>query len=96
MTKDEMIAHVRMIGRKCRGPLAPDARKIVSLLLAEGKTQEAQKAAVALDKAKRKPCGYDFNETILAAPFDGEIHKYKCPKCGLVGVYRAPQFEAEE
>lgn len=41
----------------------------------------------------RAGCGYDFNETVIAGPFDGEEHEYKCPNCGLTGVYRAPHFD---
>lgn len=38
------------------------------------------------------PCGYDFNETILAGPLDGDVHDYVCPRCGVKGTYRAPLF----
>jgi hypothetical protein len=40
-------------------------------------------------------CGYDFNETIITNPWDGEIHEYKCPKCNVRGEYRSPLFNKE-
>lgn len=36
------------------------------------------------------PCGRDFNEEVLAHPFDGEEREYACPQCGVTGSYRSP------
>jgi hypothetical protein len=41
-------------------------------------------------------CGVDFNDIIVAGPYDGQHHDYKCPKCGQTGTYRAPYFELQE
>lgn len=38
-------------------------------------------------------CGYDFNQTILANPLDGEVYQYECPQCGTTGTYRAPLLD---
>lgn len=40
----------------------------------------------------RRGCGYNFNETVESYPFDGEEHKYTCPKCGIKGSFRSPKF----
>ncbi len=85
----EHEAQVRAVGHTCRGPLPDEDRAEVNNLLAAGDTVEAQK----VDKAGRAGCGYDFNETILSNPLDGEEHDYECPRCGVTGVYRAPLFE---
>ena len=84
----EQEAVVRAVGHICRGPLSDEDREEVNKLLAEGNTAEAQR----VDKAGRAGCGYDFNETILSNPLDGEEHAYECPQCGLTGIYRAPVF----
>lgn len=42
-----------------------------------------------------KPCGYDFNETVLQHPFDGAEHVYRCPRCGVEGTFRSPRYELE-
>jgi hypothetical protein len=36
------------------------------------------------------PCNYDFNNIILANPFDGQSHRYVCPRCSVSGTYDAP------
>ena len=84
----EHEAQVRAVGHKCRGPLSDDDRAEVNRLLSAGNTAMAQK----VDKAGRAGCGYDFNETILSNPLDGEEHEYKCPLCGVTGIYVAPSF----
>lgn len=38
-------------------------------------------------------CDYNFNYTILAGPFDGKVHSYQCPRCGVTGEYQAPLEE---
>lgn len=45
--------------------------------------------------SERPPCGYDFKQTILSGLWDGELHKYTCPKCGVTGEYRAPLLTKE-
>lgn len=87
MTDREL--EIRSIPRRCRGPLHPDAAEKVTEAIRAGELE----AAATLDKAGRKGCGYDFNETIMAGPMDGEEHVYTCPSCGLQGEYRAPYFE---
>lgn len=42
-----------------------------------------------------RPCGNDFNEIVLSHPFDGQERAYKCPKCGVEGVFRSPIFEVD-
>jgi hypothetical protein len=39
-----------------------------------------------------KPCGADFNDQIIAHPFDGEQRSVQCPKCGSVNVFTSPVF----
>lgn len=85
----EQEAQVRAVGHTCRGPLSDEDRTEVNKLLAAGNTVEARK----VDKAGRAGCGYDFNNTILSNPLDGEEHEYECPACGLTGIYIAPLFE---
>lgn len=80
---------VRSVGHTCRGPLPDDIRSDVIRLLAEGDAGEARR----LDDAGRPGCGYDFNDTILSNPLDGQEHEYKCPDCGVTGSYRAPVFD---
>lgn len=95
MTSNEIIAEVRSIERRCRGPLPTPARRVVSALLQEGREEDAKRA----DAAGRPGCGYDFNRIILAGPLDGKQHTYECPGCGATGTYTAPWFpepEAEE
>lgn len=41
----------------------------------------------------RQGCGYDFNETIVENPWDGETREVECPECGIVTCYTAPIFE---
>lgn len=43
--------------------------------------------------AHTEDCGYDFNDTVVAGPWDGKEHDYQCPHCGVEGGYRAPLFE---
>ena len=85
----EQEAIVRAVGHTCRGLLSDEDREEVNKLLADGNTAEAQK----VDRAGRAGCGYDFNETILSNPLDGEEHDYECPRCGLTGIYIAPLFD---
>ena len=47
----------------------------------------------SLVSAHTEVCGYDFNDTVVAGPWDGELHNYQCPRCGVVGSYRSPLFE---
>jgi hypothetical protein len=62
---------------------------------AEGLHELTIRAATALFAYDEK-CGYDFNEIIIAGPFDGQQHEYTCPKCRQKGTYRAPYFEITE
>lgn len=52
--------------------------------------------ATAHEDCINKTCGYDFNETVLAGPFDGQEHGYICPKCGQTGTYIAPIFDMND
>ena len=45
-------------------------------------------------KRLRFGCGHDFNKIVLAGKFDGKMHGYTCPACGLKGTYFAPRFDA--
>lgn len=83
----ELIVQDLLIGRHCRGTLALGVRQKVNALLAEEKLEEAMK----VDAQGRSACGYDFNKTIMAGAFDGKVHAYKCPNCGLEGEYKAPR-----
>ncbi len=85
----EQEAIVRAVGHTCRGPLSDEDREEVNRLLAEGKAAEARE----VDRTGRTRCGYDFNETILSNPLDGEEHEYECPDCGVTGRYIAPLFD---
>jgi len=80
---------IRSISRTCRGPLAEGAREQINALLADGKPDEAR----GLDNSARTPCGYDFNEVILAHPHDGQTRATPCPQCGVVIRWTAPIFD---
>lgn len=80
---------IRSVVRTCRGPLAEGAREKINALLAEGKPDEAR----VLDTAARTPCGYDFNEIILAHPHDGQTRETPCPQCGAIIRWTAPVFK---
>lgn len=56
--------------------------------------EEAAQRVLLASLRKRKGCGADFNEVILAGPLDGEQHPYRCPQCGNEGVYIPPIFDA--
>ena len=89
MTKKSAEEEIRGITRKCRGTLDAGARKAVNALLEEGRLAEAR----ASDRANRSGCGNDFNIIVVGGAWDGKIHEYECPKCGLTGEYRAPVFK---
>ncbi len=40
----------------------------------------------------RMGCGYDVNELICAASFDGSAHSANCPWCGQLIEWTAPSF----
>lgn len=42
-----------------------------------------------------RACGYDVNDLVVAAGFDGEEHSAKCPNCGTMITWRAPIFYDE-
>jgi hypothetical protein len=88
VTAEDAAALVRVIDRRCRGPLPAEAREIVSRLIADDDLAQAR----ALDANARKPCGQDVNDLILAAPLDGEDHVVACPACGVAISYRAPRI----
>jgi len=89
MTKKEAEAQVRSITRTCKGPYVDDeVPKAIGLLL----NASLHKAAERLANVGRKGCGGDFNNVIALGPLDGEERAYKCPKCGVEGTYRAPNF----
>lgn len=92
MTKDEAIAQIRLIERRCRGSLSPQIRKQVNTLLAQNKKKEAS----LLDASNRKGCGYDFNEVLINSQWDGIRRAYKCPKCGNSGYFSVTPFDGLE
>lgn len=89
MKREQAIAEIRSVERRCRGPLAENIRSEVIQLLAKGDAETARK----IDEANRRPCGYDFNEIVASGPWDGLEHDYECPECGSAGSYRAPWFQ---
>lgn len=89
LTREEAEARIRRVRRTCRGPLPEEAQERIEEALAEGDTGLARR----LDRDNREGCGADFNEIVLAGPFDGEEHEYECPKCGVTGTYVAPDLE---
>jgi hypothetical protein len=104
-TREQAVALIRAIERRCRGRLgsrvAPKdatpeecdaAEKGHRALIADALKLGDEAVAKQIDSETRRPCGYDFNETILAGPLDGQEHAYACPTCGVVGSYRAPMF----
>ena len=92
MRKKEKEAVVRGTAKTCRGPLPAKSRKLVNSLMASGDMEKARQ----VNDDDRPGCGYDFNDTIMSNPLDGEVHKYECPDCGVKGEYRAPIFTEEE
>lgn len=42
-----------------------------------------------------KACRYDFNETIIRHPFDGQERAYACPRCKSKGTFRSPFFKID-
>jgi hypothetical protein len=45
----------------------------------------------------RAGCGYDLSAQIEAAPVDGDVYHYCCPKCGNTGTFRPmPVDQVEE
>jgi hypothetical protein len=104
-TRAQAAAVITSCARRCRGRLgslqAPadateDQRAAAEyeLRLKIGAALQAgdEALAKALDIDTRRPCDYDFNEIVLANPLDGLEHDYQCPRCGVVGTYRAPMF----
>jgi len=96
---EEAEAFIRAQPRICRGPLREQERKAVAQLLDEGRLEEAK----AMDETGRNhpetganTCGADFNNIVVAGPWDGRQHPYKCPRCGVVGKYTAPTFAAPQ
>ena len=92
MSYDEQVNQVLSVQRTCRGLLPEAARARIAELLQAGDLDGAR----ALDAEQRTGCGYDFNKTVVASPFDGKEHHYTCPACGLEGTYRAPIFPVGE
>lgn len=88
VSRKEAEAVVRAVTKRCRGAISVEGLKAKALALKAGKLALAQ----SLDSSARKPCGADFNDTILANPLDGQVHEYACPKCGLEDRYRAPNI----
>jgi hypothetical protein len=96
-TRKDAEAYVRLVGRTCRGPKSEKHAAEIAQLLADGQKDEA---AALDDRTRRHPktgaygCGQDFNDVIVAGPFDGQMHDYTCPSCGAKGRYGAPAFPA--
>lgn len=39
----------------------------------------------------RPACGSNFmRQLLLDRDFDGQVHEYQCPDCGVTGIYQAP------
>ncbi len=70
-------------------------RLLVNALLAVG-SATSKPAAGNVEALCRVRCGNDFNNVIISNPLDGKERSYKCPKCGIEGIYTAPQFTIEE
>lgn len=85
LTKAELIEREKQVGRHCRGQLKAGMRDKINALMEAGEHESAQD----LNTLGRTPCGYDMNEIFLKGPLDGQMHEYKCPKCGVEGTYRA-------
>jgi hypothetical protein len=64
----------------------------LAALFKVGATDAHHAAARLLNAASRPGCGYDFTETVLSNPLDGQERDYVCPRCGVTGSYRAPLF----
>lgn len=96
-TKAGQAAWVRRSGpAPCLGPFKKDfdpadTRAKINALRNEGRDEDAS----VLSAAARDYCGYDLTEVFAKGPFDGELHEYECPRCGLVGEYRAAHFNEE-
>ena len=61
--------------------------------IAEQDWEGLLRRVASLVSTHTEDCGYDFNDTIVAGPWDGKLHDYQCPRCGVAGSYRAPLFE---
>lgn len=92
MTRDQAIADIRSIDRRCRGPLDPNAAAAKNALLAEGRLEEA----VEMDADGRPGCGFDVNVIICDGPFDGKPRQAQCPLCGQLINYTPPRYELED
>ncbi|HEV8448606.1 MAG TPA: hypothetical protein VGQ44_17370 [Gemmatimonadaceae bacterium] len=94
-TRKDAEAFVRSIHLTCRGPKSEKHAAAIAQLLDEGRNAEA---ADMDDASRRHPltgaynCGANTNDVICAGPFDGAIHEYTCPRCGVHARYRAPLF----
>lgn len=86
-TRAEAEAHIRQTVGRCLGPRDPEKYAQWQRLMDQGKTEEARQIST------RTGCGYDFAETVLAHPFDGQEREVVCPKCGVTTSYRAPVFD---
>jgi len=84
-------AHIRAVKRVCRGELNPQHRRAAIQLIEAGRREEAS----AMDEAGRAGCGADFNDVVVAGPWDGVMHDYACPTCKKSGKYGAPTYEVD-
>lgn len=91
-THDQAIEMIRAIDRRCLGKLPGEARERINQFLMAGESDQARR----MNQAARVECGADFNDIIVAGPWDGQEHNYQCPACGLTGSYRAPVFPGLE
>lgn len=130
MKREEAIAHIRSVGRTCRGDslftkeqrtafeaegnaaLSPynhdkafELKRRLEIALGQEDKQvndpsEMAQRLVFLIYARPdvlgRPCGYDYNEFVVAGPWDGQLHETTCPQCGTVDKYQAPVFQIEE
>jgi hypothetical protein len=92
VSREEAEAVIRAVGKTCRGALSPKALAAKNAALADADHDHAK----TIDTVGRKPCGFDFNETILAGELDGQDHEYECPRCQVTGTYRAPKIAIAE
>ncbi len=87
-TRKRAEAQVRATsGFRCR-PVTDEERTEILRLHEAGDTagRMAQEAKIM------KRCGENLTDLIAGAPYDGQEHKDKCPKCGHAFGWRAPWF----
>jgi hypothetical protein len=87
----ELHAALVAINRGGSLPERVTPRDLKNMLLALG----AKDLAAELDGKLRTYCGADLGAVIIAGPFDGAEHPYRCRRCRNTGVYQAPLVSDE-